>query len=67
MTRVHINEATKDQLMAVPEMNQELAQRILENRPFTDAKDLDCLFSEDDPRLADLRERFAFPEGGEGG
>jgi hypothetical protein len=37
---VNPNKATRQQLMAIPELGPEIADRILKLRPFTDASDL---------------------------
>lgn len=51
LVKVDVNSATVPQLMAVPGMSHNLAQAIVNNRPYKDAADLSARIPNLDPRL----------------
>ena len=57
-----INDASVEELRAVPSIDGELADRIVSHRPFRSSADVDELFQVGDKRLEYLREHLRMPD-----
>lgn len=57
-----INQASKDELMRAPGIGEELADRIIENRPYHSAKDVDQLFEVGDTRVDQIKSALKIPQ-----
>ena len=58
-----INYVSKEELMQVPESEEEIAERIIRHRPYDRVSDLYWLFQVDDNRIEHLKEALSIPGG----
>ena len=56
-----INRISKEELMQVPSIEEEMAERIIRHRPYTSASDLHWLFQVGDKRIEHLKEALYIP------
>ena len=57
-----INQASKDELMQVSGIGEEMAERIIQNRPYHSAADLDRLFQVGERRIDHIKAVLQVPE-----
>jgi len=56
-----INHVSKEELMQVPEIGEEIAERIIQHRPYDRVSDLYWLFQASDKRIEHLKEALSIP------
>ena len=56
-----IHRVSKEELMQVPSIEEEMVERIIRHRPYTSASDLHWLFQVGDKRIEHLKEALRIP------
>ena len=56
-----INQVSKEELMQVPSIEEEMAERLIQHRPYNSASDLHWLFQVGDKRIEHLKEALSIP------